>query len=81
MKFRFHRGSLSESLKTQFEFKDKEDLINKINTEFPELKLNNSNFKCSYYEYDSRIVEEVYVIQIESNKGKFVIGFSDCVVE
>ena len=81
MKFRFHRGRLDESMATQFEFKNKQDLINKINDEYGCNYLNEKTFRCSFYCYDGRINENTHIIEKYINKNnRSVIGMADCMV-
>lgn len=80
MKFRYHRGSLQGSLATQFEFKDKKDLVEKIRENFP--FVNEDNIFCVPYGYDERIKEYVYLIQLKISDDSFaVLGMTDCMLQ
>ena len=81
MKFRFHKGGLAESMATQFEFKNKQDLINKINDSYGFNYVNEKTFRCSFYCYDARINENTHIVEKYINKNKhWVIGMADCMV-
>lgn len=81
MKFRFHKGGLAESMATQFEFKNKQDLINKINDSYGFNYVNEKTFRCSFYCYDARINENTHIVEKYINKNKhWVIGMAGCMV-
>lgn len=75
-KFRDHKGSLSESMKTVQEFKSKQDLIDyarnelsKFSVEFEDCLLRIRN-----YGYDKRTGWNTHIVVIE---GYGVFGFTD----
>jgi hypothetical protein len=66
---------------TQFEFKNKQDLINKINEEYGPDFVNEKTFRCSFYCYDNRINENTHIVEVYRNdKDHWVIGMADCMV-
>ena len=79
MKFRYHRGQLTDSLLTQIEVNDEEELIadinNNLGAEFG--RIENLDFK--YTGYDERIGWNTYnvIIKCENVPYSFVIGMSD----
>lgn len=82
MKFRFHRGSLADAMATQFEFTDKQDLINKIHEKGGWNELNESTFRCKFYGYDKRINENTHIVECWVNEDNhYVIGMTDGMVK
>ena len=76
-KFRFHRGSLTDSIKTMIEITSKEELCDAINKEFENLGMSFSfdDLEISYYAEDKRINwDKEYIVKIP-NLG--VVGFTN----
>lgn len=72
--FRFHRGSLNESLKTMIVVTSIRQLVDKINSFFefsPNLSI--SDIKIKYQCFDKRLHAESYIVTC--NDG--IIGFCD----
>jgi len=72
IKFRFHRGSLEESMKTQIEVKTIDELVTEINMDnyfCPELT--KDQITIEKYDYDPRINWDTYIV----NSRDGVIGF------
>lgn len=81
-KFRFHSGLLADSMATQFEYKDKQDLIHKIKTQYPGWyeDLNEDTIKCEFYGYDRRIDENTHLVSMKYKDSYQVIGMSDSMI-
>lgn len=63
--FRFHRGSLSESLKTAIKFSSLRELLIYIQNFYLEellIDLNSIDFNIKYYGYDQRVKQQLNVI-------------------
>lgn len=76
MRFRFHRGTLEDSLKTLVNFKNKEELYKIICDSFKDFdfKFNIENIEFKHQGYDERCNWDTYLVHIK-NYG--VIGQSD----
>ena len=72
-KYREHRGSLSESMKTVQEFETKQDLINYLKQNFS-VPFYGYNLRLDHYCMDKRINWDTYIVTI---KGFGVVGFTD----
>lgn len=80
MKFRFHKGSLEESLKTQIEVNTIEELISAIENYYSDTNQNKIvNLKFEYAGYDKRIDWNTYYVLVKLNNSSqfFVAGMSD----
>jgi len=66
--FRYHRGSLEESMKTIIEVNSLDDLKKKLSEEYGE-----TNLTCDFYCFDKRINWDTYMIRSNGD----IIGFSD----
>ena len=77
MKFRWHRGSLDDSMKTVVNVDSLSDLKAVINTNYPEYK---GDIKFEYCMYDKRVKWDTYYVSIKPYKdqGYMIIGMSDC---
>lgn len=74
-KFREHRGSLAESMKTVQEVKDKEELIEYLKKYLSYWDFKDSfNLKVKPYWKDKRINWDTHIVTIE---GFGVVGFTD----
>ena len=63
IKFRWHRGTLKESMKTMETFEDKDALIKYIVKESAWFeKITEKDIQCRYAEHDGRIDWETYII-------------------
>lgn len=72
--FRFHRGSLEESMKTCVEVSTIESLLRVIEIEFEcIIPLNAATLESKLYCYDSRIKWDTYLVSI----GGMPVGFSN----
>lgn len=76
MNFRYHKGSLAESLATTIKFKDKKELYQILQTELSQYNFffKEDDLKCSFYGYDIRCKQNTFLITIK-NYG--VIGMTD----
>jgi hypothetical protein len=76
IKFRFHRGSLDDSLATERIVESRKDVA-KIITEqaFPYLPVDQSDLVIQYYTYDPRINEDLWIVLIAKDGVESVIGF------
>ena len=72
-KFRFHRGSLEESLETITEVSSKQELCDIIN-QHHNLNINTDDIVIKYYAKDSRINGDSYIVTVN---GLGVIGFTN----
>lgn len=74
-KFRFHRGTLADSLATTVEVKDRAALVEYIRANFLpyELSGDTPELKVRYYAFDKRIDEHTYIVA--DSVG--VVGFTD----
>lgn len=73
-KFRFHRGSLEESLKTEVEVRSMKNLHEIISSKLSEYHISESSLITEYYGYDNRLVKDLYSVRVF---GVGVIGFLD----
>jgi hypothetical protein len=74
IKFREHRGSLEESIKTLKEFKTKEELLDFLNKKF-KVAIHKINSNPYFQHYDRHADwKETYIITINSGG---VLGFTD----
>lgn len=76
IKYREHRGSLDESLKTSMKFETIKELFEFIIEKHP-LLLKIENFRIYYYGFDKRCNHELYVVTYldTENKECGVFGF------
>lgn len=72
IKFRFHRGSLEDSMKTVIEINTMVELVNAINKEFV-YDIKETQITFSYASYDNRIGWDTYYVCVDGN----AIGMSD----
>ena len=73
IKYRDHRGSLAESMKTVQEFKTKTDLIKYLRDSLP-VQFRDCYLKIKYYSLDNRINWNTHIVTVE---GLGVVGFTD----
>ncbi len=72
-KFRFHRGSLKESLKTAVEVSNKQELCKIVNQEYG-LMLTPDDITIKYYTEDKRIDWSTHIVTAD---GIGVLGFTN----
>lgn len=81
-KFRFHRASLGDSMATSTVVKDKQDLFDKIMTEYSHIPpycpeyphaMTIDGLEIKKYRYDPRIDWDTYIVTM----NKAAIGFMD----
>lgn len=73
IKFRFHRGTLQESLATQKEYDNVQQIFERIDRFSPFLMKPLEVLESKFYCHDIRISEDVYILTCEHG----VIGFTD----
>ncbi len=73
IKYRDHRGSLDESMKTVQEFETKQDLV-KYLKENCVVPFYGYNLRMDHYCFDKRINWDTYIVTI---KGFGVVGFAN----
>lgn len=73
-KFRFHRGSLEESLKTETEVENIKTLHKVICEEIQDHSISESSLIIEFYGYDKRIGKNLYSVRIY---GVGIVGFLD----
>lgn len=78
IKFREHRGSLEESMKTVQEFSSRKDLIEHISKRFDPYEIY-SDIKFEHVGFDSRVGWDTYYVlaKFKINDESFVAGMSD----
>ena len=74
MKFRYHRGTLEESLKTEIELNS----IQELSYELFDYCCNHllfklEKYKIKFYVYDKRVNKNLYIVLIEENNFKIWI--------
>lgn len=72
--FRFHRGSLEESLKTEVEVENIKLLQEMICSELQDYSIAETAIIVEFYGYDHRIEKELYSVKIF---GVGIVGFLD----
>lgn len=77
VKFRFHRGSLEESMANVYEVMNRQELINLINEQWPFKYQPILDVEVSRYVYDDRIGWDTYIIIGYFDGERHVIGFTD----
>lgn len=79
MKYRDHRGGLKESMETQIEVNNKQDIINHLNDFFNEFGETVEEIKFEYVGLDKRTGwNTYYVLKRYKNKKEFsVAGMSN----
>lgn len=79
MKFRYHRGSLKESLATTEDFSINNILHNMlIDASFKIIPTPDiSKMEITYYGYDDRCNQDLFIIKAgyKNQENKFVVGF------
>lgn len=73
-RFRFHRGSLDESLKTEIEVRNIETLHEVVCKELQDYSFSESSLIIGFYGYDKRIEKNLYSVRIY---GIGIVGFLD----
>jgi hypothetical protein len=74
-KFRWHRGSLEESLKTEIEVMDFEELYRAISEELGDsIRIDRQDITIERYGFDNRLAQEMYIVKGETFG---VIGFTN----
>ena len=64
MKFREHRGQLSDSMNTQIEVHSEKELLEHINSMYEPFKITFDKVKFKYVGFDDRINQETYYVCI-----------------
>lgn len=77
IKFRFHRGSLDESIANIHEVMNRQELIEIINKQWLFGHSPISDIEVSHYVYDERIGWDTYIIIGYFNGDRYVIGFTN----
>ena len=78
IKFRFHRGSLEESMATCVEVMTYQELFDLINDSWDSYTNRIVGIELDYYTYDDRIGWETYIVIAVTVDGlKFPIGFTN----
>lgn len=72
--FRFHRGSLEESLKTEVEVENIKLLHEMICSELQDYSFAETAIIVEFYGYDHRIEKELYSVKVF---GVGILGFLD----
>ncbi len=72
-RFRFHRGSLEESLRTEIEMKSKSDLCDLISQTF-QSTFSKESLIIQYYGFDNRLNKDIHSVRIY---GLGIVGFLD----
>lgn len=72
--FRFHRGSLEESLKTEVEVENIKLLHEMVCTQLQDCSISESALVIEFYGYDHRIGKELYSVKVY---GIGIVGFLD----
>lgn len=73
-RFRFHRGSLKESLKTEIEVENTERLHDVICKELQDYSISESSLIIEFYGFDKRLGKNLYSVRIY---GIGIVGFLD----
>lgn len=73
-KFRFHRGSLEESLKTEIEVENIKMLHEIICSQLQDYSISKSALIIEFYGFDNRIAKELYSVKVY---GVGILGFLD----
>ncbi len=74
MKFRFHRGSLTDSMATVIEVDSLEELMPLIDFDLPS---DRAYLTCTWYAKDDRIDWDTYIVTYHSLAYTFPVGFSN----
>lgn len=79
MKYRDHRGGLDESMATQIEVNNIDELKDHLNKTWNGLGTTVEEIKFEYYGYDSRINWNTHLVSVRLNVDDFftVVGMSD----
>lgn len=77
MKFRFHRGGLEDSMKTQVEFKSLDELKGIIDNWLTVRKSNSVELRFEYRGFDERISQETYYVIVRDSPD-YIVGMTDC---
>ena len=77
MKFREHRGQLSDSMATQVEVNSMQELLDTINKGYGSFGVKFDEVKFDYAGFDKRINQETYYVSIFSDNSWCCIGMSD----
>lgn len=72
-KFRFHRGTLKESLESLYEISNKNELCRIINQQYG-ITIKVDDIAISYYAKDTRINENCYAVTV-NDLG--IVGFTN----
>lgn len=76
MKYREHRGQLSDSMATQVEVNSMQELLDHINKGWNCYDVNFNNVSFKYVGFDERINQETYYV-IGFEVREIVLGMSD----
>lgn len=77
MKFREHRGQLSDSMATQVELKTKEEFYKHLNSIWNVYGVQVDEVKFDYIGFDKRINQETYYVSIFINDAWSCVGMSN----
>lgn len=72
--FRFHRGTLEESLKTEVEVENIKMLHEMVCSQLQDYSISESALIIEFYGYDHRMRKELYSVRIY---GIGIVGFLD----
>ena len=77
VKFRFHRGSLEESMACMYDVMNRNELLDIINEQWPFKNNPILDVEISRYVYDDRIGWDTYIVIGYFNGCRHVIGFTN----
>lgn len=79
MKFRKHRGSIEDSMRTQIEINSMEELIDYIEEDFKIFNRKVTSIKFKYMGFDERVNQESYnvIALFNNNEAENIVGTSD----
>ena len=77
MKFREHRGQLSDSMATQIKVNSEKELLEHINSTYEPCGMSFDKVKFQYVGFDERINQETYYVSILIDNCWSCIGMSD----
>lgn len=83
MKYRDHRGTLEESLKTVQQFNTKDELISHLNSIYRQFNRTIAEIKFEHFGFDDRTQWDTYEVmqRLEGETHFTVAGMSDGIVE
>ena len=77
MKFREHRGQLSDSMATQVEVNSMQELLEYIHKSWGWLGVSFNKVRFKHVGFDERINQETYHVLSMLNKEEIILGMSD----